>query len=389
MNAAPQAEQRALSPIEQKGKRLAQFLASDNNRKRIAGALPKHMTADRCIRMALTAATKTPKLLDCSPESVCLALLQASQLGVEINGRDAHLVPFKGDCQLIIDYKGYVQLAYRSGVVKSIKAKAVHEKDEFSYSEGTDEHLTYKAFDGEGDPGPLTHAWAMCKLMNGGECWVVMNRRQIMARRAISRNPDNWDKYPEAYWAKTAVREMAKWMPQTAELQSFHKLIEASEANESIDVSSVEVSPVEAPTSRADEIAGRIGANGNGRRPAGVGYGGGDAPDVAPLPDVNDPPFNPPTEAEQAEARRILATQALTESSIDRGPATQEVVSDADAAVLDDWQVQLDGAATITECSRLENENLSKAPPHLQERVMKMILDRKTLIRGQRGGRQA
>ena len=54
MNAAPQTQQRALSPIEQKGKRLAQFLASDNNRKRIAGALPKHMTADRCIRMALT-----------------------------------------------------------------------------------------------------------------------------------------------------------------------------------------------------------------------------------------------------------------------------------------------------------------------------------------------
>src|ERR1035437_9236031 len=107
---------------ESKGKQLVQYLTSDAMKTRIAGALPKHMTADRSIRMALTAANKSPKLLECSMESIGLSLLQASQLGVEINGRDAHLVPFKNknggyDCQLIIDYKGFVQLAYRSGIV--------------------------------------------------------------------------------------------------------------------------------------------------------------------------------------------------------------------------------------------------------------------------------
>ena len=241
-----------LAPTQEKGTRLAKYLASDTMKKRIAGALPKHMTADRAIRMALTSASKTPKLLDCSIESVGLALLQASQLGVEINGRDAHLVPFKGECQLIVDYKGFVQLAYRSGIVKSIKAKAVHEKDAFDFSEGTDEHLTYKAYDGDEDPGPLTHAWAMVKLLSGGECWVVMNRRQIMQRRAVSKNPQNWDKYPEAYWAKTAVREMAKWMPQVAELQQFQAAVETDEA---IDVGSIEIASTEPIETKSAQLA--------------------------------------------------------------------------------------------------------------------------------------
>lgn len=88
-------------------------------------ALPKHMTTDRMIRIALSAISRQPLLLECTPQSIALALIMASETGLEPNGRDAHLIPYWNkkiqayEAQFQPDYKGLVQLAYRSGQVKS------------------------------------------------------------------------------------------------------------------------------------------------------------------------------------------------------------------------------------------------------------------------------
>ena len=71
-----------------------------------------YRTPDRFIRIALTALTRTPKLTTCDHGSFFQALLDLSQLGLEPDGRRAHLIPFRNnkrncvECQLIIDYKG-------------------------------------------------------------------------------------------------------------------------------------------------------------------------------------------------------------------------------------------------------------------------------------------
>ena len=98
------------------------ILSSDVMKSQIAAALPKHCTPERMIRAGLTAITKTPELANCTQESFFAAMLSLSQWGLEPDGRHAHLIPYKRTCQLIIDYKGYVQLCYRSGMVKSIIA---------------------------------------------------------------------------------------------------------------------------------------------------------------------------------------------------------------------------------------------------------------------------
>ena len=69
---------------------LRQQLAGDYFKQQVALALPKHMTADRFVRVALTALLKTPKLQDCTPESVIQCMLNCSALGLEPDGRRAH-----------------------------------------------------------------------------------------------------------------------------------------------------------------------------------------------------------------------------------------------------------------------------------------------------------
>jgi recombination protein RecT len=50
----------------------------------IARALPKHLSPDRMVRIALTAFRMNPKLAQTDPRSVFAAVIQSSQLGLEV-----------------------------------------------------------------------------------------------------------------------------------------------------------------------------------------------------------------------------------------------------------------------------------------------------------------
>lgn len=267
---------KALTPQQQKRNELRTHMQSPAFVQNLKAALPEHMSPDRMIRVALTAISVQPKLLNCTWESIGLALLKASQLGLEPNGRDAHLVPYKAQCQLIPDYKGLVQLAYRSGLITSLTARAVHAKDEFSYEYGTQQHIRHVPCDSD-DPGPLVKAWARAQYKNGAEVFVVLERRDVMKRRKSSQyadSPDSpWRRFEEAMWAKSAVKELSKWIPQTPELDLFHAAVSADNRQESgiadtIEIGAGEVFDIDGefsseveevkPPSKADEVLQEI-----------------------------------------------------------------------------------------------------------------------------------
>ena len=74
----------------------------------ITAALPRHMDGEKFAKIALTAINKNPKLLDCTRESLMLAMLQSAALGLEPNGRDAHLIPYGNQCQFQLDRRDNV-----------------------------------------------------------------------------------------------------------------------------------------------------------------------------------------------------------------------------------------------------------------------------------------
>lgn len=232
-------ESRALTPMQKRSIALQQFLRSPGTVERMVSILPKHMTADRMCRLALMAATRNPKLAECvetdkGKTSILIAILNAGQLGIEINGRDGHLVPFQNrrgnymECVFIPDYKGLIQLAYQSGVVESIEAHAVYERDLFQYQFGSDSFVKHVPSD-EDNPGELKYAYACFRMKGGGSGFVVLNKRQVMNRKSSSKKSGEdsiWQQHPEAMWAKSAVRELAKWMPQLPGLDKFAKAVE-------------------------------------------------------------------------------------------------------------------------------------------------------------------
>lgn len=188
-------------------------------KKQFALALPKHLTPDRFVRVALTAINKVPKLLLCTKESLMACLMDCSQLGLEPDGRKAHLIPYGDKCTLIIDYKGLVALARRSGEIADIHADIVCKNDKFEYSFGSDSRLEHRP--NIEDRGPVIAAYSFVRLKDGSSSYEVMNVKEIDAikKRSKASNSGPWVTDWAEMAKKTVFRRHAKWLPMSAEFQ--------------------------------------------------------------------------------------------------------------------------------------------------------------------------
>lgn len=211
-------------------KTLRGLLNDPSIKNEIARALPKHCNGERMARAALTALTRTPGLADCDQASFMQCLLNLSQWGLEPNGRDAHLIPFVNrrrgvtECQLIIDYKGLVQLCYRSGLVESIHADVVYEGDDFYYSMGQvrrhEPHWLRTDADKPASQGAMIAAYAVVKLKGGAVKCEVMPKGDVDKIRSRSKagTAGPWVTDYAEMAKKTVFRRCSKWLPISAEI---------------------------------------------------------------------------------------------------------------------------------------------------------------------------
>ena len=181
--------------------KLRNVLASASHK--YMNVLPKYLTADRMVQIAMNASANTAKLLDCTPESFALAVMNACQCGLEPDGYHGHLIPYGRTCQFIPDYKGLVQLALKNGVV--IDAYAVYENDKFEYQLGTKPNIThYPCLDG--NRGELRCSYAVAHFPDGATKFVVASKDDILKRKGASasssKSDSPWNKWEDEMYIK-------------------------------------------------------------------------------------------------------------------------------------------------------------------------------------------
>lgn len=241
-------------------KTLAHLLNDPKIKAQMQLALPKHMTSDRLARIALTEIRKVPKLAQCDQASFLGAIMQVAALGLEPGGAlgHAYLIPFEKrgklangqwgvvgtDVQLIIGYRGMIDLARRSGQIVSLSARVVYKRDTFTYTYGMEETLEHRPYEGAG-PGEMTHVYAVAKLVGGGVQFEVMSRAKVEAIRDASQgykaaegNAKKYNKPVDSPWSnhfdemakKTVIRHLFKYLPVSIEIQRAVGLDEQADA---------------------------------------------------------------------------------------------------------------------------------------------------------------
>jgi len=197
---------------------LRSIITSDKMKQQFAAALPQHLTPDRFCRIALTALTRTPKLADCTQESLMRCLLDLSAYGIEPDGRRAHLIPYGNQCTLILDWKGLAELAMRSGIIAKLHADIVCENDVFEYNLG---EVVQHKIDFKAPRGEMYAAYAMAVTKDGPVFVAVLNKDEIdgIRKRSKSGNSGPWQTDYNEMAKKTAFRRLAKWLPLSAEFR--------------------------------------------------------------------------------------------------------------------------------------------------------------------------
>lgn len=238
-------------------KRFSKFASVVESMKgQFAKALPKHLTPDKMIRIVLTAVRKTPKLLDCTSDSVLGAIVTCAQLGLSPDGvlGEAYLIPYGDTCQLIIGYQGLMKLARQSGQVSSIYAFAAREGDEFSWALGLDPDIKHvPADDPDREAKDITHVYAVARLKDGGTQFIVMTKAAVdkIRKRSRASGSGPWVTDYDAMALKTAVRQLSKWIPKSVEDDRYARAV-ALDEQAAIDLpqdfsGAIDVTPTEKP----------------------------------------------------------------------------------------------------------------------------------------------
>lgn len=232
-------------------KTIAGLLTDPSIKQQMALALPKHMTADRLARIALTEVRKTPKLAQCDQTSFLGAIMQCAALGLEPGGALGHcyLIPFENrrqnrtEVQFIVGYRGMIDLARRSGQIVSLEARTVHEADHFEVELGLDSKIVHRPAWDRADRGSTTFVYAVAKLKDGGVQFDVMSANEINRIRDASQGYKMAVRYakpgqePNSPWAthwdemakKTVIRRLFKYLPVSIEIQRAVGLDEQAE----------------------------------------------------------------------------------------------------------------------------------------------------------------
>jgi recombination protein RecT len=220
LDAATKQDPKTALMAQLEGKHVLEFI------KKVAPELDAHGV----VNVAFAHVRSTPALADCSMSSIVNAVCEAAKLGLTVDGLlgHAYMVPFKerGNpiAKMMIGYRGYEQLAYRSGMVERFHADTVCVEDAFEYWEAVQPHFRHERPRLADDRGEVIGAYATAHIRDGRFPLIaVMALSEIHARREHSSGwrafkakkikSTPWDSHFEAMARKCPIRELAKRIP--------------------------------------------------------------------------------------------------------------------------------------------------------------------------------
>ena len=174
-------------------------ISSDGYKKMINNTLRDPKRADRFVASLVTSVSINPALAECEHASIVSAALLGETLGLVPSPQlgQFYMVPFdnkkKGikQAQFQLGYKGYIQLAIRSGYYKKINVLAIKEGELVRYNP-LEEEIEVRLIedDVERENAPTIGYYAMFEYMNGFKKAIYWSKQKMLKHA---------DKYSQAF----------------------------------------------------------------------------------------------------------------------------------------------------------------------------------------------
>jgi len=247
-------------------------------KSQLALALPKHMDAEKMVRIVTTEMRRNPKLAECTRDSLLGAIMLSAQVGLEPSPLGyAYLIPtYNGktkttDCRFEIGYKGFLRLVRNSAEVSTIYAESVCENDEFELTRGTENKIIHKP--NLKDRGAPYGFYAMAQMKDGSFDFEFMNIKEIEKRKKVSQSKDSsyspWNQWFEEMAKKTVLKALCKRLPLSPDLAQnlyvdggvANKVNNPQHEDDNLDVQFIDVEYSEGNNDTIDTATGEIITN--------------------------------------------------------------------------------------------------------------------------------
>ena len=197
-------------------------------------ALPSHISAEKFQRVAITAIQNTPDLLQADRRSLYSACMKLAQDGLIPDGREAALVTFNTKqkdgsyiklVQAMPMVGGILKKVRQSGELATIHAAVVYANDKFRYWVDTDgQHIEHEPvlF---GERGKAIGVYAMAKTKDDSVFVQPLSLQDVEKIRNSSRSKDGgpWSQWWDEMAKKSAIRRLAKYLPQSTDVEQILK----------------------------------------------------------------------------------------------------------------------------------------------------------------------
>ena len=209
-------------PSTQQPRTLEAILGKQDVRKRFDDILGKK--AAGFVSSIISAVATNPGLRQADPMTVVSAAAVAASLDLPINPSlgFAHIVPYKGRAQFQMGWRGYVQLAQRSGLYETINAAVVYEGELKRYDKFTGE---MEFNQGARSSDKVIGYMAFFKLLTGFKKYFYMSVEEVTAHgKRYSRSYDSkesrWQQDFDLMALKTVVKLLLnRWAPLSIDIQ--------------------------------------------------------------------------------------------------------------------------------------------------------------------------
>lgn len=181
----------SLTKTENQSKKpgFSAVINSEPYQRMISYTLKDKNVANRFVSSIVSAVATTPALQECEAKTIVSAALLGETLKLSPSPQlgQFYLVPFKDrkngvtNAQFILGYKGYMQLAIRSGQYKRINAMAIKEGELIRYNPFDDEiELEYCDDEVLRDSLPTKGYYAMFEYQNGFKKIIYWSKEKML-----------------------------------------------------------------------------------------------------------------------------------------------------------------------------------------------------------------